>query len=146
MSDDAGLERDKLQSPRSRDIGPVSKVTAIVSAGQSTTTRVGGGVGVGGLNDLVGGVSIGTTETALSKQLAPRSSLLRARPSISSGGRSRSNQRGCPRCGARYEIRVHFDRDCALVRGDHFHRVCPKGHRWIERCSTEATTAALVRR
>ena len=28
-----------------------------------------------------------------------------------------SNQRGCPRCGARYEIRVHFDRDCAEVRG-----------------------------
>ena len=22
-----------------------------------------------------------------------------------------SNQRGCPRFGARYEIRVHFDRD-----------------------------------
>ena len=33
-----------------------------------------------------------------------------------------SNQRGCPRCGARYEIRVHFDRDYAEVRGDHFHR------------------------
>src|SRR3989442_13950495 len=35
-----------------------------------------------------------------------------------------SNQRGCPRCGARCEIRVQFDRDCAEVRGDHFHRVC----------------------
>ncbi len=35
-----------------------------------------------------------------------------------------SNQRGCPQCGARYEIRVHFNRDCARVRGDHFHRVC----------------------
>ena len=46
-----------------------------------------------------------------------------------------SNQRGCPHCGARYEIRVHFDRDCELVRGDHFHRVCSCGHRWLERCS-----------
>src|SRR5438552_370331 len=46
-----------------------------------------------------------------------------------------SNQRGCLRCGARYEIRVHFDRDCAEVRGDHFHRVCPSGHRWVEPCS-----------
>ena len=50
-----------------------------------------------------------------------------------------SNQHGCPRCGARYEIRVHFDRDCALVRGDHFHRVCRCGHRWLERCSEEPT-------
>jgi len=32
-----------------------------------------------------------------------------------------TNQRGCLRWGARYEIRVHFDRDCELVRGDHFH-------------------------
>jgi len=46
-----------------------------------------------------------------------------------------TNQRGCARCGARYEIRVHFDRDCELVRGDHFHRVCSCGHRWLERCS-----------
>ena len=46
-----------------------------------------------------------------------------------------SNQRGCLRCGARYEIRVHFDRDCAEVRGDHFHRVCPSEHRWVEPCS-----------
>lgn len=47
-----------------------------------------------------------------------------------------SNQRGCPSCGARQEIRVHFDRDCARVRGgDHFHRLCPCGHEWVERCS-----------
>ena len=46
-----------------------------------------------------------------------------------------SNQRGCARCGARYEVRVHFDRDCELVRGDNFHRVCGCGHRWLERCS-----------
>ena len=46
-----------------------------------------------------------------------------------------SNQRGCLRCGARYEIRVHFDRDCAEVRGDHFHRRCRCGHEWLERCS-----------
>jgi len=36
-----------------------------------------------------------------------------------------SNMRAvCARCGARWGIRVHFDRDCALVRGDHFHRIC----------------------
>ncbi len=51
-----------------------------------------------------------------------------------------SNQRGCPRCGARYEIRVHFDRDCAAVRGDHFHRLCRCGHRWLERCGEERLT------
>jgi hypothetical protein len=27
---------------------------------------------------------------------------------------------------------VHFDRDCARARGDHFHRDCPCGHEWIE--------------
>jgi hypothetical protein len=44
-----------------------------------------------------------------------------------------TNQRAiCPACGGRREIRVHFDRDCALVRGAHFHRLCPCGHRWIE--------------
>ena len=53
-----------------------------------------------------------------------------------------SNQRGCPRCGARYEIRVHFDRDCAEVRGDHFHRLCRCGHRWLERCSENPVRAA----
>jgi len=31
-------------------------------------------------------------------------------------------------------IRVHFDRDCAEARGDHFDRLCPCGHRWAERC------------
>ena len=41
----------------------------------------------------------------------------------------------CPRCGGNGPIRVHFDRDCADARGDHFHRVCPCGHRWVERCS-----------
>jgi len=50
-----------------------------------------------------------------------------------------SNQRGCPRCGARYAIRVHFDRDCAEVRGDHFHRLCRCGHEWLERCGEEPT-------
>ncbi len=50
-----------------------------------------------------------------------------------------SNQRGCPQCGAQYEIRVHFDRDCAEVRGDHFHRLCGCGHEWLERCSEEPT-------
>jgi hypothetical protein len=33
------------------------------------------------------------------------------------------------RCGSRRLIRVHFDRDCAEARGDHFHRVCACGHR-----------------
>src|SRR5262245_10906800 len=40
----------------------------------------------------------------------------------------------CERCGGRGEIRVHFDRDCELVRGDHFHRICPCGYRWVEQC------------
>jgi len=40
----------------------------------------------------------------------------------------------CARCGVRREIRVHFDRDCAEVHGDHFHRLCRCGHRWLERC------------
>jgi hypothetical protein len=44
-----------------------------------------------------------------------------------------SNQHGCPACGAHREIRVHFDRDCAEVTGgDHFHRVCSCGNRWVE--------------
>ncbi|HKA28014.1 MAG TPA: hypothetical protein VKH82_01470 [Candidatus Binatia bacterium] len=46
-----------------------------------------------------------------------------------------SNMRArCARCGGRQLIRVHFDRDCTEARGDHFHRVCPCGHRWAERC------------
>jgi hypothetical protein len=34
-----------------------------------------------------------------------------------------SNHRAiCSQCGARWEIRVHFDRGCEIVRGgDHFH-------------------------
>jgi hypothetical protein len=47
-----------------------------------------------------------------------------------------SNQSGArSRCAGRGPIRVHFDRDCARARGDHFHRVCPCGHEWVERCS-----------
>jgi hypothetical protein len=53
-----------------------------------------------------------------------------------------SRQRGCPRCGAPYAIRVHFDRDCALVRVDHFHRVCRCGHECLERCSENPLSAA----
>ncbi|HEY7371193.1 MAG TPA: hypothetical protein VIF57_03375 [Polyangia bacterium] len=41
----------------------------------------------------------------------------------------------CARCGNRRLIRVNFDRDCAEARGDHFHRACSCGHRWVERCS-----------
>jgi len=40
----------------------------------------------------------------------------------------------CPRCGGRGPIRVHFDRDCGAVRGDHYHRLCPCGYQWVERC------------
>ena len=45
-----------------------------------------------------------------------------------------SNTRArCAKCGARYEIRVHFDRGCAEVTGgEHFHRICNCGHRWVE--------------
>jgi hypothetical protein len=36
----------------------------------------------------------------------------------------------CGKCGARYEIRVHYDRGCAEVTGgEHFHRICNCGHR-----------------
>jgi hypothetical protein len=47
-----------------------------------------------------------------------------------------SNHRAvCTRCGARWEIRVHFDRGCELARGgDHYHRLCGCGHEWLERC------------
>jgi hypothetical protein len=44
----------------------------------------------------------------------------------------------CSECGNGREIRVHFDRDCALVRGEHFHRLCGCGHRWLERTSENA--------
>jgi len=53
-----------------------------------------------------------------------------------------SNQRGCAHCGGRGPIRVHFDRDCARARGDHFHRVCPCGAEWIERCSERPAPAS----
>ena len=37
-----------------------------------------------------------------------------------------TNQRArCARCGGGGPIRVHFDRDCADARGDHFHRAVP---------------------
>ena len=44
-----------------------------------------------------------------------------------------SNDRArCNRCGARYRIRVHFDRGCwAAVGGAHFHRICLNGHRFL---------------
>jgi hypothetical protein len=35
-----------------------------------------------------------------------------------------------------------FDRDCALVRGDHFHRLCRCGHEWLEQCSENPVGAA----
>jgi hypothetical protein len=42
----------------------------------------------------------------------------------------------CARCGGGCEIRVHFDRGCELaVGGDHYHRLCPCGHEWLERVS-----------
>jgi len=39
----------------------------------------------------------------------------------------------CPRCGRRWEVRIHFDRDCTEAHGAHFHRHCPCGFSWIER-------------
>jgi hypothetical protein len=54
-----------------------------------------------------------------------------------------TNQSGrCPRCVGRGPIRVHFDRDCARARGDHFHRLCPCGAEWIERCSAAPAAAS----
>jgi hypothetical protein len=56
-----------------------------------------------------------------------------------------SNQSGrCRRCGGRGPIRVHFDRDCARARGDHFHRRCPCGHEWIERCHEGAPPGSVL--
>ena len=49
-----------------------------------------------------------------------------------------SNHRAvCARCGARFGVRVHFDRGCDRVSGgEHFHRLCNRcGHEWIETCS-----------
>jgi hypothetical protein len=41
----------------------------------------------------------------------------------------------CPECGAGAPVRVHFDRGCRMaVGGDHFHRICPNGHEWLEQC------------
>jgi len=45
-----------------------------------------------------------------------------------------SNTSVCPVCGNRREIRVHFDRSCPRAEGDHYHRLCPCGHEWVERC------------
>jgi hypothetical protein len=39
-------------------------------------------------------------------------------------------------------IRVHFDRDCARARGDHFHRRCLCGAEWIESCRERVASAA----
>jgi hypothetical protein len=41
----------------------------------------------------------------------------------------------CAACGGRREMRVHYDRDCAEVIGEHFHRICPCGHEWPEQTS-----------
>lgn len=41
----------------------------------------------------------------------------------------------CARCGNRRDIRVHFDRGCPFAEGDHYHRLCPCGHEWVEACS-----------
>ena len=32
-------------------------------------------------------------------------------------------------------IRVNFDRDFGLVRGDHFHSLCRCGQEWLEQVS-----------
>jgi len=62
-------EHETLLCPRCQDVGPVQKVTAIVLAGTSTSTQVGGGVALGGVDDILGGLSFGTSETALTKKL-----------------------------------------------------------------------------
>lgn len=51
-----------------------------------------------------------------------------------------SNMRArCSRCGAGYEIRVNYDKDCAAVNGPHFHRICSRcGHSWVEQSSEHA--------
>ena len=43
----------------------------------------------------------------------------------------------CIVCGRTSDLRVHFCRSCSLApdAGDHFHRLCPCGHEWVERCS-----------
>jgi len=41
----------------------------------------------------------------------------------------------CEKCANRRDIRVHFDRGCEHAEGDHYHRLCPCGHEWVEACS-----------
>ena len=46
-----------------------------------------------------------------------------------------SNDNRCAKCGACYEVRVHFDRECAEVTGGaHYYHICNCGHRWVEQC------------
>jgi hypothetical protein len=55
-----------------------------------------------------------------------------------------TNQRAiCAGCGRRGGIRVHFDRDCARAKGDHFHRLCPCGQEQIEGCQEDSLDAPL---
>ena len=51
--------------------------------------------------------------------------------------RSRTCVRNARGAAGRRLIRVHFDRDCADAHGDHFHRVCPCGHRWVKRAAED---------
>lgn len=50
----------------------------------------------------------------------------------------------CRQCGGRRDIRVHYDSDCALVHGSHFHRLCPCGHRWVEQATEHPTALTLA--
>ena len=56
-----------------------------------------------------------------------------------------SNASRCANCGVRYPIRVHFDRGCSeVIAGDHFHRICDCGHRWIERSASKPLDAWIA--
>ncbi len=78
--------------------------------------------------------SQGTTASGSSFRIRPApAQAARRAPSRTTAWPS-SRSRGAPagaepyRDGVLHRIRVHFDRDCNLVRGDHFHRVSRCGH------------------
>ena len=53
-----------------------------------------------------------------------------------------SKQSRCGRCGAGSGIWVMFCRACSEVpvAGDHYHRECGCGQRWVERCGDHGNT------
>src|SRR5437870_9790410 len=84
------------------------------SLGDRTARESARGRGVGAATP---GVRDEVAETGGGHASTPRVPARPAPPAFSRlSSRPFSQERGCAWCGARYEIRVHFDRDCAEVR------------------------------